>query len=45
MERVSSLQPNFPFRQNFTYSNTNYAAITYVVELLILIQDSIIPEP
>lgn len=34
MERLADLRPNFPFRQNWTYSNANYAAITYVVEIL-----------
>lgn len=34
MEQVAFLRPNTPFRANFTYSNFNYAAITYVVELL-----------
>jgi CubicO group peptidase (beta-lactamase class C family) len=34
MERLAYLRPNTPFRSNFTYSNLNYAAITYVVELV-----------
>jgi CubicO group peptidase (beta-lactamase class C family) len=34
MERLAHLRPNSPFRTDFTYSNANYAAMTYVVELL-----------
>jgi len=34
MERLAHLRPKSPFRTNFTYSNANYAAMTYVVELL-----------
>jgi hypothetical protein len=34
MAKLAYLRPNTPFRANFTYSNLNYAAITYVVELL-----------
>jgi CubicO group peptidase (beta-lactamase class C family) len=34
MDRLAYLRPNTPFRQTWTYSNTNYATITYVVELL-----------
>lgn len=34
MERIAFLRPNSEFRSKLTYSNVNYAAITYVVELL-----------
>jgi CubicO group peptidase (beta-lactamase class C family) len=34
MAKLAFSRPNTPFRANFTYSNLNYAAITYVVELL-----------
>ncbi|KAH6915682.1 beta-lactamase/transpeptidase-like protein [Coprinopsis sp. MPI-PUGE-AT-0042] len=34
MERLAFLRPNSEFRSRLTYSNANYAAITYVVELL-----------
>ncbi|KAH6915683.1 beta-lactamase/transpeptidase-like protein [Coprinopsis sp. MPI-PUGE-AT-0042] len=34
MERLAFLRPNSEFRSRWTYSNVNYAAITYVVELL-----------
>ncbi|KAH6879929.1 beta-lactamase/transpeptidase-like protein [Coprinopsis sp. MPI-PUGE-AT-0042] len=34
MERVAFLRPNTEFRSKMTYSNVNYAAITYIVELL-----------
>ena len=34
MERLAFLRPNTELRSAFTYSNANYAAITYVVELL-----------
>jgi CubicO group peptidase (beta-lactamase class C family) len=34
MAKLAFLRPNTPFRAIFTYSNLNYAAITYVVELL-----------
>ncbi|KAH6912902.1 beta-lactamase/transpeptidase-like protein [Coprinopsis sp. MPI-PUGE-AT-0042] len=34
MERFAFLRPNTKFRSTMAYSNANYAAITYVVELL-----------
>jgi CubicO group peptidase (beta-lactamase class C family) len=34
MERLAFLRPNTEFRSTWTYSNANYAAISYVVELL-----------
>lgn len=34
MERLAHLRPNTEFRSSMTYSNVNYAAMTYVVEIL-----------
>ena len=34
MERLAFLRPNNEFRSKLTYSNVNYAAVTYVVEIL-----------
>jgi CubicO group peptidase (beta-lactamase class C family) len=34
MERLAYLRPNTEFRSTMTYSNVNYAAMTYVVELI-----------
>lgn len=34
MERLAFLRPNTEFRSTLTYSNANYAALSYVVELL-----------